>query len=232
MSSSDRLKIVVLANSRKPPGRCVAGIVIKNDGSFGDWVRPIILSNKNALSVSNTKNQNEVEIKVLDIVSFSHNGLAHNIDFQKENLVVKPQSRFEGIFFHSGKMQQGSLNSVILDKVPWPVSPTEDSSYGMRNNRISEQHLGSVSNSLCLIKKELKIYSVSGYQGKKRLVGAFSDGYDKYVLPITCPIMENQLKLEVKDPPVVFPKAIMCLSLGEIFQGFSYKLIASVIISH
>lgn len=33
-------RIVVLANSRKPPGRCVAGIELV-DGDAADWVRPV-----------------------------------------------------------------------------------------------------------------------------------------------------------------------------------------------
>lgn len=33
-------RIVVLANSRKPPGRCIAGIELI-DGEPADWVRPV-----------------------------------------------------------------------------------------------------------------------------------------------------------------------------------------------
>ena len=73
-------KIVVLANSRKPPGRCIAGIEINNDGSLGNWVRPWDVTSANGgLSLENLKSQNDVEITNLAVDESTTNDVLYGL---------------------------------------------------------------------------------------------------------------------------------------------------------
>ena len=60
--SGDSLLVVCLANSRKYPGRCVAGKLVEG-AQVGGWVRPVSGNEHGAILA---ENQNP---KLLDIVS-------------------------------------------------------------------------------------------------------------------------------------------------------------------
>ncbi len=222
-------KIVVLANSRKPPGRCIAGIEINNDGSLGNWVRPWDINSikKNGgLSKSNLNSQNDVEIKNLDIVSFKYFERNSDNRYQFENVHISPK-RFQNIFFHTGKFKKELLPPKIEMNLPWPAG---SSSYGHLNNRIHESELKGITRSLCLIQRDVEISAFYKYDGKKALAAKFDENNYEVKADITCPLIEEQLALEVGQDPIILPNAIMCVSLGEMYKGFCYKLVASIIL--
>lgn len=62
-------RIVVLANSRKPPGRCVAGIELV-DGHPSEWVRPVGDLSGAGLKPWERRLPDESEPLPLDVVDF------------------------------------------------------------------------------------------------------------------------------------------------------------------
>ena len=223
-----RKTIVVLANSRKPPGKCIAGIEINNDGSLGNWVRPWDVTSANGgLSKGNLKSQNDVEITTLDVVSFKYFERNSDNTYQLENVHISPK-RYENIFFHTGKFKKELLLPKLEKSLPWPRG---SNSSGFINNRIHESELKGITRSLCLIQRDIEISAFyKSYGGKKTLAAKFDENNYEVKAAITCPKIEEQLVLEVGQDPIILPNAIMCISLGEIFKGYSYKLVASIIL--
>jgi hypothetical protein len=223
-----RKTIIVLAKSRKPPGRCVAGIEIKNDGSLGNWVRPwdvTSITKNGGLSMLNLKNQNDVEIKNLDVVSFKYFERNSDHSYQLENVHISPK-RYENIFFHTGKFKKEHLLPKIEESLPWLEG---SNSNGFLYNRIPESELKDIKRSLCLIQRDIEITAFFK-NNKKVLAVKFNDNNHEVRAQLTCPLYEKQLAIEVGQDPIILPNAIMCVSLGEIWKGFCYKLVASIIL--
>lgn len=223
-----RKTIVVLAKSRKPPGRCVAGIEIKNDGSLGNWVRPWdvnSITKNGGLSMLNLKSQNDVEITNLDVVSFRYFERNSDHSYQLENVHISPK-RYENIFFHTGKFKKELLLPKIENSLPWPEG---SNSNGFLKNRLHESELKDIKKSLCLIQRDIEITTFLK-NNKKALAVKFNDNNNEIRVQLTCPLYEEQLAIEVGQDPIILPNAIMCVSLGEIYKGYSYKLVASIIL--
>ena len=88
-------RIVCLANSRKPGGRCVAGKLYAQ-GNFGDWLRPISISDGEELSEQERQISKGVEPALLDVLEFiiyRHKPSGQ----QPENYTINSQHRFKKV---------------------------------------------------------------------------------------------------------------------------------------
>lgn len=217
-------KIVVLAVSNKPPGRCVAGIEILEDGSFGNWIRPINpdTNNGNGLELSILFNQHRELIKLMDIVSFEVKEKNYSIRYQTENFNIFTKKHPQSTFFHLGRLSVKKLFECLDQNLEWP---NNNSSQSKINDRISQKIFRRVKRSLYLIKCPLKVYITN--EGKK-FYGEFSFNNTSYKLDITCPIFKGEFKSR-EERTYNFQNVIMCLSIGENYKGSAYKLIASII---
>jgi hypothetical protein len=64
---------------------------------------------------------------------------------------------------------------------------------------------------------------------KKKLRGYFSYSNFLYAIMITDPIIENSY-LSMAEDTYDVGSALLCVSLGESYQGHAYKLVAGVIL--
>lgn len=223
-----RKEIVVLAVSSKPPGRCVAGIEILSGGFLGNWVRPINPKTQNGLDINILNNQNYREIKLLDIVSVILQEKNLSVPHQPENFTLIPKKSYETTFFHSGYLDKSVLVDYIDDSIEWPLG---SHSSGKINNRVSSKNYRLIDRSLYLVKCPVDIIIEVGNDKKNPdISGSFTVKSVPYKLSITDLEIRKAFSKHEENSIIPIPMAIMCISLGEDFNGHAYKLIASLII--
>lgn len=215
--------LVCFANSRKTGGRCVAGKEWR-DGRPGNWVRPISDRPTHELSIAECCFQSRRVPKLLDIVEIEfkcHQPVAHQI----ENHCIDPEYYWE---------KQGRLSWDEVDQ--WLDNPrtlwtTGESSYSGRNNRIAVNNADG--SSLLLI----AVDSLNLIVGKKapefpdsrRAVRCgFHYNGTYYLIDVTDPNIERSY-LAKPDGDYVIDDAVLCISLGDEYQGYYYKLVAGVL---
>lgn len=219
--------IVCLANSRKPPsGRCVAGREVTPSG-FGAWVRPVSARPTQEISEEERRYRDGTDPKVLDVIAIELTG-ARPQHHQRENHLID-----DGCYWVKQRAVSWSeLQAAVED----PAGPLwihgHSSSYG-RNDRVPEDRTSELGHSLCLVRPEglnLVVGSEGGSLGRpRRRVRARSDLSDhSYCVVVTDPWMERRC-LAGQDGETRIADALLCVSLGESFHGFAYKLVAAVI---
>jgi hypothetical protein len=214
--------IVCFANSRKTSGRCIAGKEW-HDGTAGEWVRPVSTRPTHEISEEERRYQDGRDPQLLDIVFIpceSHQPLPH----QRENHVIDP-----GYYW----AQKGVL--ARKDIFGWLDQPDTlwgagESSYAGLNNRIAIGH--EEGSSLYLISVErLRLLvgrKAPEYPDSKRAVrGEFSYQGSMYRMDITDPIIERKY-LGQADGHYDIVEPVLCVSLGDLYQGYFYKLVAGI----
>jgi hypothetical protein len=213
--------IVCFANSRKTFGRCIAGKEWK-DGAPGSWIRPVSARPSHEVSLDERRYQDGRDPSPLDILSIpclSYQPIAH----QSENHYLDPNRYWE-----SNRRLPWRQVKNWLDK-PQSLWGTGASSYEFVNNRVIETAI--VTESLYLIHvDELRILvGPKSAEYPKRIVrGEFQYNQLQYRMSITDPVIEGQY-LAAKDGCYTVSRPTLCVSLGDAFQGFYYKLIAAVL---
>ena len=217
-------RIVCLANSYKPGGRCVAGKELLPDGGLGGWVRPVLSAEEGGVGDERMyDNDTDPEPKVLDIMDVPV--LEHiPSDHQTENWLVNRRFRWK----KAGRFSVHELAEAI-DQVT-PLWVDGDDSYERLRNRIPSPTDDQINHSLRLIRvKELRISEFSDYRSnRRRLVGQFRYARKDYALDITDPLFSDQYRGQstVDD---VKGDILMTVSLGGLYHGYCYKLIAAII---
>nr|WP_221234836.1 hypothetical protein [Sphingomonas aerophila] len=120
---------------------------------------------------------------------------------------------------------------AALDNLP--LWTNRSSSYNGTNDRVAEDEADPAGGSLRLIEvNDLEVrVSVEGAafgNGKRRVRGYFTYRQAPYLLSITDPRYEARY-LALPDGRHQIGQALLCISLGEPYQGHAYKLIAAVI---
>ncbi|MGH8533158.1 MAG: dual OB domain-containing protein [Gammaproteobacteria bacterium] len=217
--------IVCFANSRKTAGRCIAGKEWQG-GKPGVWVRPVSARPTHEVSEEERRYEDGRNLQLLDIIEVpcdSHQPLPH----QRENHVIDP-----GYYL----VKQGKL--IWKDIQVWLDSPNTlwgvgQGSYAGLNNRVAiGQEDGT---SLYLISVErlglLVGRKAPEYPDSKRAVrGEFSYRGTPYRMDVTDPVVERNYLNQV-DGQYDILRPVLCISLGDPYQGYFYKLIAAVLYS-
>lgn len=201
-----QVEIVILANSVKHRQHCVAGKCI----STGQWVRPV--SNEQGCELSNeqAKYQNPYGtfgVKTLQKIYMgfsSHVPLPH----QPENYLI------------DGNLWRQNYSIGVAD-LPHHLDYPEDL-WG-DGNRVDNHAIVSgtfnIPQSLYLVKVDnLNLYTTE--EGKRR--ASFSYNGHSYDLAVTDPKFDEI----IQDQQQV--SGILCISLGEVYQGYCYKLVAAI----
>ena len=214
-------EIVILANSAKKGGFCVAGKDIRT----GEWIRPVATIGGGELSKSQI---------TLSTNTFSYTGKPlHKVVIGFETHAPLPNQPENHLIDNSAwkpafKMDRSQLDS-LLD------TPEDIWMYSRKQDRVDAKlfEYGLIENhqSLYLIKVDSITYDVvlngGGYQ---RLKGTFAYNGREYTFNVTDPSY-----CKYKNGPLghsfVENDKYLCLSLGEKFEatGDCFKLIAAVI---
>lgn len=216
--------IICLAHSRKYSGVCIAGREW-NERTAGKWVRPVSSEPSGALSSREIVLEGGETPRLLDVITVPVTGPAPH-EYQKENLRISgaswsrkgtfPLSRLEELCDHvdtlwiNGHHSLGGLN----DRMP-----------------LSEVIQGNFP-SLLLVRVENPTMIVrQNAKGFKQIRIRFGYRGTDHSLPVTDPEVERRyLEKDYGEHPVEGGAVFLTLSISEPFEGFCYKLAASVIL--
>lgn len=220
-------RLVCLANSRKISGRCIAGREIA-DGVVGGWIRPVSSRPTGEVSEEERRYQDGSDPKLLDVIDiWMKEPKPHG--FQTENHLIDDEVYWTLVRRATSKELLASVETVT-----GPLWDDQSSSYNGENDRVAEATAIALGTSLKLIEVAEVTLSV-GIEGaafgnaKRKVRGRFSMNGQTYLLGVTDPLIERQY-FQKEDGNYSIGKATLCVSLGDTFHGYAYKLIAGVIL--
>lgn len=227
MSNRYTKTIVCLANSRKPPsGRCVAGREF-NGKRFGDWIRPVSDRPTQEISLEERRYQDGRDPQLLDIIAIDFKGSQPH-RYQYENHLIDADC----YWVKQGIITWQDLQGAIEDP-GGALWLNGYSSYNGQNDRVIDAKLVGLTRSLYLIRPEqlrLVVASEGGDFGppRRRVRARFALCGHSYRIVVTDPLTESTI-LSRQDGEYPVADALICVSLGEVYHGFAYKLAAAVI---
>lgn len=121
-----------------------------------------------------------------------------------------------------------------VDHVAGPLWVNGHSGSNGTNDRIPEDIANNLPSSLLLIEPEhfkISVAMEGGYEkpAYKKVRAHFRlNGHD-YLLAVTDPPIEDKYRLKEEGEYKVTTPTRLCISIGEAFNGFCYKLVAGMI---
>lgn len=215
--------LVCLANSRKLSGRCVAGIV--DDGS-GEWIRPVSARPSHEVSEYERQYQDGSDPQVLDIVSVPLLQ-PQPYSFQSENWLLDPDYYWKKI----GRVGWNKL--LTLEQQPKTLWINGYDTYHGGNDRVPIDQADTLADSLKLVLVDgvtLQVHAPGEIFGNpKRVVRArFQYAGCGYILRVTDPEYERAYLAE-SNGNYELGESFLTVSLGEPYDGYAYKLVATII---
>jgi hypothetical protein len=213
--------ILCLANSRKFSGHCIAGKNISN-GTIGSWIRPVSQRRTGELANSECVYQNGGLPELLDFMQVSFERMAPD-SYQTENQVIDANNKWRFI-------KKATWSDVIsaLDTVPGELwTNGSDSSHG-RNDRVPEPVAKTLRRSLYLLYPHQLCINVATEGSERKIRASFTFNTISYKFVVTDSIIEKKF-LGQRDGIYPISDALACVSLGELFHGYAYKLVAAVL---
>lgn len=216
--------IICLANSRKLNGKCIAGLEFEAR-QVGGWVRPVSNSPTGEIAAFYRPMGNGAEPRLLDILRIPMVE-PRPYAFQTENHLID-------IGYHWVK--EGVFAKEYLPhycKEPNELWVNGFSSTNGYNDRIPEELANRLTNSLVLIEpQQLTVSVVPGYnRGQLKARAEFSVAGEIYCLVVTDPVIEDLYRPYGVGRYTLQNRSVACISIGEPYRGFCYKLVASIIL--
>jgi len=199
-------KIVILANSRKLSGRCVAG-----KDEYGTWIR---LTKNNDGPIPSMEARNYYMLKIVEA----------------EGLINNPSTRFN---YHTENSTYttarptGNLDLSLLDRlIDKPINI-----FGI-GNYVNEVEAQELNESLIFVKvSKFTIYLKSSGQYGDKLRADFTYNKKKYTdMAVTDSISEEKFKDKRSPYKETYANAYITVSLGVLFNSCAYKLVSGIII--
>lgn len=222
-------RIVCLANSRKPHGRCIAGREVAAVGA-GQWIRPV--SDRPGEEVSEDERQYEdgSDPRLLDVIEVT---LIRHVPHacQTENWLLDPDEYWKRV----RHADWNELQSFVDD--PPSLWINGSSTYHGQHDEIPRDEADKLSRSLYLIRVssvDLHVFAPSEAFGnrKRRVQARFQHRGTRYALRVTDPHVEREF-LAQKDGNYTLGECCLTISLGEPFltkgAEYRYKLVAAII---
>jgi len=226
-------RFVVLANSYKNHGRCVAGRELGAGGFVGNWIRPISDQPEGELLDNHMRLADGVELEILDVVCAPITGYANDR--------VHPEDWRLDLTTPWRRTARFSARDVptLEEKPPdlW-VDP------GTRLDRATTRFLVSQPRhqSLYLVRpRHFHIRLTNDFnpfmgRNKRERRACFTYGEREYALSLTDPefLSRHGGGPAPNDPAVtVRPSCeddcVLCVSLTPVFNGYHYKIVATVL---
>jgi hypothetical protein len=168
--------------------------------------------------------ENGEDPKLLDIISIQMRGHVPHAH-QTENHLIDAEYYW---------VKQGAVTWDDLDAAIEPFHGTlwvdGNHSYNGENDRIPEALTLELDNSLTFVETEDLVIAVAheGLNPKRKVRARFSLGEKRYVIAVTDPVIEREyLAKENGEYPIGIAR--LCISIGEPYQGYCYKLVAGII---
>jgi hypothetical protein len=211
------LRLLVLANSRKYNGRCIAGI----DLDSGSWVRPVSDSEHGefgadecSIVVQGVRRQVRF-LDVIDVkVTSASQGIGHPEDVRTDHAGWRHIQSFSVIEFE--RIVESHLDDAaeLLFNCDASVS-------------LGDAQAGRVEKSLCIIRVVDAVFNLT-WRGQLRV--GFTHQGQQYDLPVTD---EGEWVRAAKNGPEQMSAGpwYFTISLGEPFKGRMWKLIAGGLLS-
>lgn len=218
--------IVCLANSRKMSGRCVAGKELLGRRKTGNWIRPVSSRPSEEVSEYERQYNDGSDPSILDVIEIPLIEAKPKM-YQSENWLLHP----DYYWVRKGRASWSDL--AFLVDTPAALWINEFSSYNGLNDRVPESIAESLDSSLYLVRVSKLHLEVSqpgiAFGNPKRSVqGRFQfEGVD-YWLRVTDPNYEREY-LAKPDGSYVIGECCLTVSLGDLYDGHAYKLIAAII---
>ena len=218
-------RLVLLANSRKHSGRCIAGKELLGSG-YGPWVRPISERPSAEVSLHERSYENGKEPQILDIVEVPLLKASPSLH-QTENHLID-----SGLCW----LKKGELKWTDLDQLidhPNSLWGSGQSSYYGLNDRVTLNDVSTYTHSLALI-EPVSLNVTVDTEGeefgnpRRRVRASFSYQGIKYSLAITDPIAVGVFRPK-SEGAYPLTNSLLCVSLGEVWEGYCYKLVATVV---
>lgn len=204
-------EIICLANSYKLEHRCIAGKDIKDH----KWIRPVSTIGTGELTIPQISFSDGKMPQLLDIVKIPFD-VSKPLSYQPENILIS-----SGKWEKTGEFPKNKL-SGLCDK-PENIWFNEKD----YNDRIQVEYFekNKTESSLLLIQpSSLKILQ------DKKARAVFEYNSVKYDLAITDPVIKGEFNKKDKgEYNINVCDVYLCVSLGEPFHGFCYKLVAGIV---
>ena len=221
--------ILCLANSRKPPsGRCIAGKVIEDDELTQTWIRPVSERVTHEVSEEERRYEEGTKAQLLDLVRVplkQPDPAGHQV----ENHVLDDR-------YYWAKEGTASWDLVRAAVDPYDADfwVSGQSTYHGLHDKVSEADVQNIASSLKLVlvpELTISVKSESGFEdnpARRRVRGKLALNGVRYWLSITDPEVEESYLVR-GDGEYEIGEAALCVSLVEVWNGFAFRVIASVI---
>jgi hypothetical protein len=215
-------RLIMLANSRKTSGRCLAGKQVDS----GEWIRPISARPSHEVSEEERQYEDGGDPQVMDVVDVPLIGPRPH-GYQSENWLLD-----DGFYWERhGKLRAADLESLVDQ--PGSLWRNGSSTQAGLNDRVPSADAAGLTESLLLIEVPggtLKVHAPGAAFGnsKRRVQLAFEYGGEPYALRVTDPMIEREYFAK-RDGDYSLGEAFLVISLGEPYGGYAYKLVATII---
>jgi hypothetical protein len=219
-------RIICLANSRKPGGRCVAGIELVDDVPAG-WIRPVSAHEHEAVPVDEREYENGDDPEILDVIDVPVLKPVPS-GFQTENWRLDPKFYWSKV----GQVAPADLAEVVDNDGPLWLNTS--STYAGLNDRVPAAAASELTTSLRLVhvpSLRLAVFRPGASFGnpKRRVQARFRVGDDDYWLWITDSVYEPRFKAEGDGDYDLGPSYLTVSLAKPDGDGYAYKLVAAVI---
>jgi hypothetical protein len=220
-------RIVCLAISYRPDGRCIAGMEVLGNGEFGGWIRPISARDSAGVPYEEYRYRSGDSPKLLDIIDVPLLRAAPH-SHQTENHILDPESRW---------VKRGELAWDDLEQMyerPESIWVNSDRTRVGCYDCMSAAEAARLRNSLLLVKKKAftVVVGSSTWDGVTRRIyrGQFDYRGTHHNFSLTDPAALRAFSAKQEgDYPL--NDVYVCVSLTEPYKedGRCHKLVAAVL---